>query len=518
MAFLTVNGITIPTAKGGVQEIVEIGDRQRAFDGTYIRDTRAFKRRWKFTTKPISELRAMALRGLIQGRGYYFGYDNTDYAANGFAASSVGTGITYRAINGADTTAAYDENGVREALYGTYSVAAAVTAGSTLTNMITSAIAQCTNLTGTTASSGATASLDTSQFWQGTTSFKIVGNGVTALPQIRLVAAMTTNTVSGHKYTASCYLKGSGQAYLNFFDNSGGQNAQSATLTLNASWQRVSATITATGTPPSLYIDVIGVLGTATVYMDGIMLEDNNTTTNGGSFATSFIIPGTARAEGKIQYVANPMGPEGMTINFWTSKPRTYSDVQYAWYVTDNSSGARNMYVRVPAATPTSLEFSSVGSAGSDVITASGLSYTNWHMVTAVLRINPETGETLKSLYFDGVSKVTSNVTSTTPNYGDLSRFAIADTYYSTSVTPWFARLDDVQVLPFPVDANWITGTFGLGGTPGATPFLTARGDLFPEPDVRVMGQVESLSYMGYSDAGTWRPNGCVLSFTLEEV
>jgi hypothetical protein len=60
MAFLIVNGITVPVAVDGAQVEMElIGDRARAFDGTMRSTRRATKRRWKVKTAPMASADAL---------------------------------------------------------------------------------------------------------------------------------------------------------------------------------------------------------------------------------------------------------------------------------------------------------------------------------------------------------------------------------------------------------------------------------------------------------------------------
>lgn len=53
MAFLVVGGVTVPVAPDGAQEeVVEIGDRARAFDGDMRGTVRSRKAVWRITTTP----------------------------------------------------------------------------------------------------------------------------------------------------------------------------------------------------------------------------------------------------------------------------------------------------------------------------------------------------------------------------------------------------------------------------------------------------------------------------------
>jgi len=54
MAFLVVGAITVPVKPGGAElDVSEVGDRHRAFDGTYRSTVRDTPRSWSFTTAPM---------------------------------------------------------------------------------------------------------------------------------------------------------------------------------------------------------------------------------------------------------------------------------------------------------------------------------------------------------------------------------------------------------------------------------------------------------------------------------
>ena len=69
MAFLVVGAVTIPVAPNGwqEQEPFVVGDMVPAFDGT-LRDSRQdTKRRWRFTTRPLSSAEYTSVRGALEG-------------------------------------------------------------------------------------------------------------------------------------------------------------------------------------------------------------------------------------------------------------------------------------------------------------------------------------------------------------------------------------------------------------------------------------------------------------------
>ena len=78
-------------------------------------------------------------------------------------------------------------------------------------------------------------------------------------------------------------------------------------------------------------------------------------------------------------------------------------------------------------------------------------------------------------------------------------------------------RIDDLQVLPYPVDINTITGWM-TGAIIGMTPIISANGGALQDVAANVIGQINKVDMVGFADVNGWHPNGRVVSFTLEEV
>lgn len=92
MAFLTINGMTLPVSKGSVSvSDEEIGERGRAFDGTPYESLRSVKRSWTFKTTPLSQADAAAWRAVIRGVGGSWSFESDTYSAQGDALGIVGT-------------------------------------------------------------------------------------------------------------------------------------------------------------------------------------------------------------------------------------------------------------------------------------------------------------------------------------------------------------------------------------------------------------------------------------------
>lgn len=100
MPFLTINNVTVSVdAKSGDRKWKEIGDRDRAFDGTLRSTRQALKRSWEFVSNPLPLAEADALVALVQGRGHAWSFDVDLYSSKGLAKKTQ-TGTVNPAIAG----------------------------------------------------------------------------------------------------------------------------------------------------------------------------------------------------------------------------------------------------------------------------------------------------------------------------------------------------------------------------------------------------------------------------------
>ncbi len=68
MPFLVVGGVTVKVAIGTPsRNVVEIGDRARAFDGTMLSRVRARKKQWTIVTTPLLQAAATTLETALNG-------------------------------------------------------------------------------------------------------------------------------------------------------------------------------------------------------------------------------------------------------------------------------------------------------------------------------------------------------------------------------------------------------------------------------------------------------------------
>lgn len=93
MSYLTLNGIEIEVAQSQKRGhlIDRLGVESRALDGTLVRTEISSKREWAFITTPQVLATALAIEGLIEGRGYNWTFDADLYADGKGLINSAGT-------------------------------------------------------------------------------------------------------------------------------------------------------------------------------------------------------------------------------------------------------------------------------------------------------------------------------------------------------------------------------------------------------------------------------------------
>lgn len=89
MSFLAINGVELSVRDGTLkQDVIEIGERGRSFDGTAWASIRAIKQRWTFQTKPMSQSEADCWKALLGVSGHTAAFEDSLYTAQGLACSS----------------------------------------------------------------------------------------------------------------------------------------------------------------------------------------------------------------------------------------------------------------------------------------------------------------------------------------------------------------------------------------------------------------------------------------------
>lgn len=88
MAFLTINGYELPVLDASADVSTEsIGYEARSYSGKLLQSTRGRARIVKATTPILTATEAAAVRGLLQGLGHFWAYDDA-YSSRGLSAAS----------------------------------------------------------------------------------------------------------------------------------------------------------------------------------------------------------------------------------------------------------------------------------------------------------------------------------------------------------------------------------------------------------------------------------------------
>lgn len=516
MPFCVVNGVTIPTAKGGQVANNEMGQRTQAYDGTAQIDVRNRKRVWTFKTKPITPDRAVAIVGMVQGNGLYMPYDVDAFATNGFAAQS-GTTAYFMSNTAADgTTPVYDEFGNQMAKYGASSVQ--VDRGTT--NLLTQAQAQGTSLTNVSTAGSATASIDTAHFWEGTTSFKAAVTGTSGQLTLSTGYSLTSSTPI---VCFSCYVFSSiPQTYTLRVRTLAGATASANFVHPGGLWMRMAVYSALGGSLPSnILCDILQSAGPLTFWVDGCQLETN---TLGFMGPTAWQNPfNGARAAESLAYTPNIVAPTGFTYSAWMAGgyPTPSGSAQVLLNVAGGGSGSRPFFIEIDfsSTSQSTLDFLSTAAAtGSTTPLTTTLSSAvlgGWTHIVATYFASPPSGLPTKCLYVNGVLVASQTAAQTS------SSFTSYQVGNANGGFNFNGRIDDLQLLPYPVDQNWVSGVFAAGVANGPTPYMNLSGtDVNDYPSVIVSGEAKSEEYIGFQDptVKVWRPNNRVVDLTLTEV
>lgn len=511
MSFLTLNGYAIPCV-GLEEQHLGIGfGMARAYDGTALREVRKRKRKWTFRSKPLKELDALALIALVHGRGHKWSYGNGLSASGLYPSTDV---ATYRAT-AADGHGVKDENGTYEYGFGSSTVGQAGAIESGTTNVLNAIATNGPNIcTGTdtlgttggftTVTGAPTVTSNTADgiYWQGTRSLKIITTAAAPADEVR--AAFGTVSANA-TVTGTVYVYGSGSVTLRLWQNSGAPAvlATASAVSLPAStWRRISVTGTLTGGNTTCAISLLETVSASniTFYCDGFQIEEK-------AYATSWVA-GTRAAGGLVFTAPAFVGWTDVTMNLWTVGPTSNpTGQQVLCYL-----GAAASYVALlrPAAS-NSLRMDSPSTSATY---ATSPWNNNWHMVTGVARVNPESGETGLTVYFDGVSVATGGI----GTYTGLSAASALYLGSNTAPSEWWdrGRIDSTRIVPYAASAAEIAAWYTTQDS-GSLPRITAAGDFVPDTSVTVMGRVTHVSNTPHFTT-LWRGNGRVVEFCLEEI
>lgn len=312
MPSLNINGWDIPVREGSAGKSLEIiGEQSRSFSGFLITTERAEKRGWKFRTPLIPEADAVAIEGLLRGRGDVWKFDDSLWSAKGQAATFTRASTRYLSTGQeiASGAAGYESG----PLAATFPADKAIWVEEGTTNLLTANQASVeTDTTGFVAQTASTIlSRDITEHWHGTACLKTVAPGTMA--NEGFVAGI--DVAPSLEYTASVWLKGSGSVKLYFVERNAGDvfigQTSTGFIALTDTWTRysISRLFGATGVKAQLKVDTSGT-SAATFYADGLQIEQK-------PYATSWHLPGTSRAAESLTIPTSLITPQEGAIWVW---------------------------------------------------------------------------------------------------------------------------------------------------------------------------------------------------------
>jgi hypothetical protein len=523
MAFLTLNGWQV-SVNGGEIEPREIGGMRRSQNGSMFKQRVAIKRRWRFTTTPMTFSDAQALMGLVLGNGYQFQFapdtnpqeydDDKACASDSGLIPSVDNESTVESIRAADGAP----------------VATLVTAPSTYrsndwifsdgsvhcqdvtTNLLPANERDCENTPSTdfTNINSATLADETTHYWQGSKSLKIT----TTAGAVRGAATSYVVVSGSTEYVASVYLKGTvgGETIRLTIDENGGTDSFiDVTLPTANNWYRVwkKHTTSAGGPNTRMIVQDTNATDAQTWYCDGFQFEQKNHYTQW--------VDGVRAVAGRLSYPSAPFVDfASITIVGWVTGSVRPDGVGGYGFIYDTATAA-NGYNRILVYynyVTNKIESLIIGSGGGGYLAANSAVKLDalWHHVAVVY---DPTIPSL-SLYEDGALAASSTTPSgSPPDFSLIDRVTVGSRYnYVNQLSA--NSLGQLLVLPYAAPSALITALAGRGTNLPRYPQIEAAGDFF-DRTVNVMGRVSRSSYLGIQRT-TWENNNLRVSFELEEV
>jgi hypothetical protein len=512
MPFLALNGWTIPVADGEASVRPEdIGERERSYSGELLTNVRTRKRSWPLQTPPVNEMTAKAIEGVIEGLGHVWPFDWQDAALliqdlfsskGGASVASVASTRFGKGVDGADVV---DLNGVDESKFGEGSL----TLDLASTNILPADVRDVEggSTAGFTAVAGGSIALETTNVLQGSQSLEITTAAAADGAETDLVSAAAATT-----YIASVYVKTAAAraVTLKLFDDIGQIGTVNYT-TAAGKWNLLTVSGTTGGGATDIKMQVLdnAAAGT-TIYCDAFQIET-------GSVASTWV--DGSRAASDLRYNAGLITSfTDLTYNAWvrmtTANPASTTTLirldkvagTGSFLEIRRDSGANNIDYQTRG--PTDIVADTITYAASPWDDA-------WHMVTATMRTNPETGEVKKELYFDGVSVATFSPAQV-PLMSEIDEFKIGDPGVSSLDG---ALVDDMMLVPFAAPAALVTAWFNAGQAMSLLPRVEMTGDIIPESSTIVEGEVTSMPFLGASvDGVNFIDNARRVEFTIDEV
>lgn len=172
-------------------------------------------------------------------------------------------------------------------------------------------------------------------------------------------------------------------------------------------------------------------------------------------------------------------GLTDFTINAWVTAADDATDTGDCTKIIHIRDGSGNNQVSLERDdTDDNLVYKTVSNSGTaDNITFSTDPWTgtsNFHMVTATFRNNPETGENCKVLYYNGASVGTTAATTSAPTLSNATVFWVGGD--GTTDGEWLGYIDDLIIVPYAATSDIVADWYAMGKAMSPLPKVYVSG------------------------------------------
>lgn len=508
MAFLTVNGFTVPLAAGSFDE----GERDlggagahRAWLGTGRRERRTIKRTFRGETAPLVHADALAIEHLAMGDGDGWPFDGDFYSARGRVPSSI-AGCALIPSTAADGLAVADRK-----------IGGSVQIDPATTNALPAAVRDGSGTIGVSFLSvdGAALTTETGYRFEGASCVKAVTSA--AVNGVRgglLTASAAAAAVAA--YRGSVWLMSPTAAILRLLVRNVTTAADGVPLTAVLSpltWTR------AVGFGPPAFApgDSLALVVTESVpdsgltfYADAFQLEPT-------AFSTAWT-SAASRLAGALQYAAPFDARDEVTLAFWAKRgdlsvARTLAFARFP----RGAAVDVGLWARTPGGGSSDLSVSLYSQPlGASATAAGAFSSLSWRHFAIVLRRAPASGLPNVQIFVNGVLAASSALPGVELDL-DFRTFGPLHLGAFYGVEQFNGEIDEVHVLPWAAPAGQIAALAAATRTYAVQPRAIAGGDWLAEERVFV-GQEVVSSYRAHASAGAWQAAGRTVRLSLEEV
>jgi len=211
-------------------------------------------------------------------------------------------------------------------------------------------------------------------------------------------------------------------------------------------------------------------------------------------------------------------GLKDFTVNAWISDALSNPGTE------DRVLLATNNFSLTRSSGASDLKFETTNS-GTHTLTKSSAwdGHSNFKMITAVIRSNPETGENAKELYYNGSSAASESSASTAkiPDLSGTTEFTIGNDGGSAQI--WTGFIDELLIVPYAATSDIVSAWYAMGKAMSPLPKVYVDGDVIPDDALTSLffGYVKDSTYLMYGRGASRTTvssnNKRKLSITLEE-